>query len=502
MSSNIEVQQDRRGAAHPRGPVAMAWRGISLPTLWAFTAVALPVVAALKASIATNDSAYQVRAGDIMLHTHHVLRADPFSFTAAGRPWLDQQWGAQVIFALFYRAGGWIALSLLRAALVGAIFLFVYLACRAAGAERRRAAWLALGSFLVSVGGLALRPQLIGMALFCLTAWLVYARRRRPRLMWAVPVVVALWANVHGSFFLGPLLLGLAFLEDLSERSPRAKAVAGATVLAAAAAALNPFGLRVWSYAVGISTNSTITRFVSEWQPPNLRDVPGAVFFASVLAVAALLARRSRPTPWPSLLSLGVFFLLGLVAVRGIFWWAFLAPVVVAALTSGPGGEEREPAQSAASSEGNPRLNVAIALAIVVLGIAFLPWWRADNSLTGLQPLVDNAPNGITLELRRILRPGDRIFNPVPLGSWFELALPKNPIFFDPRIEVFPKAIPGQFLQISLGKQGWQQLLDRWHVKVVVADQGEQGRLIPLIRRDPGWKLVYEENARFIFVRS
>jgi hypothetical protein len=336
----------------------------------------------------------------------------------------------------------------------------------------------------------------------------VYARRRRPRLMWAVPVVVALWANVHGSFFLGPLLLGLAFLEDLSERSPRAKAVAGATVLAAAAAALNPFGLRVWSYAVGISTNSTITRFVSEWQPPNLRDVPGAVFFASVLAVAALLARRSRPTPWPSLLSLGVFFLLGLVAVRGIFWWAFLAPVVVAALTSGPGGEEREPAQerepvhSAASSEGNPRLNVAIALAIVVLGIAFLPWWRGHDRSLPSSALVADAPPGVTNALDRTLRPGDRIFNPQIWGSWLELRFPDDKVAVDARIEVFSNVVWRQYLDVSLGRQGWQQLLDRWGVRVVVADRGQQPGLIPLIRTDPGWRLVHEDRRGLVFVRA
>jgi hypothetical protein len=473
--------------------------GFSLPALWVFIAVALPIVAALQATISTNDSAYQIRAGNIMLHTHHLIRTDPFTFTAAGRPWLDQQWASQVVFALFYRAGGWAALALLRAALAGAIFLFVYLACREAGASRRGGAWLALASFGVSVGGLSLRPQLIGMALFALAVWMVFARRRNPRILWGVPVVVAFWANMHGSFFLGPLLVGLAFLEDLYEHSPRARTTLTVTVVSAAAATLNPFGLRVWSYAWDLSTNPVITRFVTEWQPPTLRDLAGAVFFVSALAVVALLALRGRATPWPSLASLGVFFVIGLVAIRGIFWWAFIAPPVVALLLAQPSGPRRPEEKGSA---GNPRLNLGIAALLVLLGISFLPWWRSDNPVVPSAALLTNAPTALTDELRTLLRPGERMFNPVPVASWFELELPQNPLFLDPRIEVFPSAVPRQFLKISGGRQGWQDILDGWHVRVVVADRGEEAGLLRSIRSDPGWKLQYQETSYFVFVRA
>jgi hypothetical protein len=337
------------------------------------------------------------------------------------------------------------------------------------------------------------------MALFALAVWMVFARRRNPRILWGVPVVVAFWANMHGSFFLGPLLVGLAFLEDLYEHSPRARTTLTVTVVSAAAATLNPFGLRVWSYAWDLSTNPVITRFVTEWQPPTLRDLAGAVFFVSALAVVALLALRGRATPWPSLVSLGVFFVIGLVAIRGIFWWAFIAPPVVALLLAQPSGARRPEEKG---SPGNPRLNLGIAALLVVLGISFLPWWRSDNPVVPSAALLTNAPTALTDELRTLLRPGERIFNPVPVASWFELELPRNPLFLDPRIEVFPSAVPRQFLKISGGRQGWQDLLDGWHVRVVVADRGEEAGLLRSIRSDPGWKLQYQETSYFVFVRA
>jgi hypothetical protein len=101
-----------------------------------------------------------------------------------------------------------------------------------------------------------------------------------------------------------------------------------------------------------------------------------------------------------------------------------------------------------------------------------------------------------------VLKPGEGFFNPVPWASWFELALPGHPVFFDPRIEVFPEQVIRDDLAISSGQEGWQRILDRRGIRVLVADPGEQGGLLPRILRDPGWRLVYRDSWGFVFVRA
>src|SRR2546427_3542003 len=86
---------------------------VSLAQLWAFAAVALPMIPAM-ALLGTIDLAYHVRAGELMLHTHSLIRTDGFSFTAAGRPWLDQQWLAQILLSVIFRVLGWRALGLFQ----------------------------------------------------------------------------------------------------------------------------------------------------------------------------------------------------------------------------------------------------------------------------------------------------------------------------------------------------------------------------------------------------
>ena len=76
--------------------------------------------------------------------------------------------------------------------------------------------------------------------------------------------------------------------------------------------------------------------------------------------------------PWPTLAFLGVFFLIGAYALRGVAWWPLAAALAVAGLIGDParGAEKRGPTRSLFR-----RLNLGIAGALVLVGIAFLPLW-------------------------------------------------------------------------------------------------------------------------------
>jgi hypothetical protein len=470
------------------------WRGLTLPQLWAFVAVCLPFVSAFGFPMRAGDSAYQVVLGNMMLRTHDLVRSDPFTFTMFGHPWLNQQWGDGIVYALAFRVGGWEALSVLRAGLVGVTFLFVYLACRTVGASMKRAAILTLCAFAVAAAGMSglmsLRPQLFGTSLFALTLWLVVGRRSHPRRLWAIPFVVAAWANLHGSFFLGPLLVGLAWLQDRHERSDRARETLLVAVVSALATGSTPFGYDVWRYAWDLSTNPHITRFVTEWRPPSLGDPDGLAFFASAIAVAVVVARAKERLAWPALLWLGVFFVMALPAVRGIYWWALAVPPILAGLP--------EHTSRRRSNLGMPALNTAIAATVLVVGIALSPWWRTSGDF---RHLLTDAPIGATQQLTRVMSPGDRVFAAQRYGSWLEFHFPRNPVFVDTRFELFPGRIWRDYATVSHGLDGWQGVLDRWHVDVLVASRLDQRDLIPRLRTDPAWRLTYADNEAAVFTK-
>ena len=372
---------------------------MSLRHLWAFLAVALPVLAALIAPLPATDLTYHLRAGEEILTTGRIPAVDTWTFTIAGEPWLDQQWGAQVILTAVYRVAGWTGLVLFRAALVGLIAASIFELCRRQGTGVRLAAWLALGAFAVAAPAMALRPQLIAMALFALTLFLVVDRAAHPRRLWLVVPIAVLWANVHGSFFLAPAVLGLAWVADVAERSPRRHLALAVAVVTAVACCLTPFGPSVWVYAAQLGANPAVTGLISEWQPTSLRDISGILFYGSALLVAAYLARRGRPTPWPTLLWLGFFFVIGAYAARGIAWWPFAAVAALAPLIAADrvAVEEREPETPRAMRLAN----AFVAGAIVVACVALLPVWRPTDPDLGVpQGVLSQAPPGLTGAVR------------------------------------------------------------------------------------------------------
>jgi hypothetical protein len=93
------------------------------------------------------------------------------------------------------------------------------------------------------------------------------------------------------------------------------------------------------------------------------------------------------------------------------------------------------------------------------------------------------------------------MFNAQIWGSWFELVLPRNKVFVDSRIELYPDSIWNQYYSVSAGRQGWQSILDRWRVHIVVISLGQQEALLPFIRRDSAWRLVFEDDDGLIFLR-
>jgi hypothetical protein len=471
---------------------------VTLPRLWVFLAVALPALAALIANLPSVDLTYHLRAGAEILGGGGIPTVDTWTYTVAGQPWTDQQWGAQVILAGVYQLAGWTGLVLFRAILIATIFGSLLAIGLQRGLGERRAAVLALLAFLISAVALALRPQLIGMAIFAVILLLITDRRTHPRRLWAIPVLVLCWANIHGSFFLGPVVLGLAWLEDVHDRIPGARRLLILAAVSVVAACVTPFGPAVWTYALGLSTNPEVTARITEWQPTSLRNVPGMLFFASAMAVVALIARRGRTTPWPTLAWLAVFFLIGVYALRGVAWWPLGAVAAIAGvLITGPVVDPSRP-----TTLGSPmlrRLNAVVAIAIVVVGVALLPVWRPiEPGLDAPQGVVGIAPPGITADLADRARPGDRVFNPQPWGSWFEFALPDLPVAIDSRIELFPPDIWDTYENIVAGGDDWEAQLRDWGVTIVVVgirDTAMAGRLPAA-----GWQQVYADADGSVWV--
>lgn len=470
---------------------------MSTDRLWRTLAVLLPTLAAILAPMSTVDLAYHLRAGGEIVASGAIPSMDTWTFTAAGAPWVDQQWGAQFVLHLVHEAGRWTGLVLLRALATGVIVASLLRVALDRGLGTRTATLLVLAAFVVAAPAMALRPQLLGMAAFAIVVMLVSRRRDYPRALWLIPLVVVVWANLHGSFFLAPVVLVLAWLQDVRDRAPAARQTLAVAAVAVAAACVTPFGPGVWLYAVGLSLDPAVTGRISEWQPTSVREPAGFVLFASLGAVVALMARRGTVVGWPTLAWLGTFAAIALYAERGVAWWAIAAVTPVAALLAGRGGPlPIRPADPAMIR----RLNAALVGVLVLVGVALLPAWRPVDAGSDVPAFVlTDAPPGLTGFLRSTATAGDRILNHQAWGSWLEFAVPQTPVAIDSRIELFPAEVWTRYERVLAGVDGWEAQVAEWGVTLVVLDADQERAAARF--RDAGWRPLYDDADGIVLGR-
>jgi hypothetical protein len=463
----------------------------SIGSVWAAIAVGGPLAATWLGRTQAIDLAYQVRAGGLMLDTHRLLTTDPFTFTAGGSAWLNQQWGAEVFFATVWRIAGWGGIAVVWGLLVGAASLFVYLACRRGGAAPSIAALLTLAAYVVAAPILTMRPQLLGIVLFAASLWIVTTRRSSPSRLLLIPALVIIWTNVHGSFVLVFAILGIAWLEDRRSEAARANRIVAVAGVSLVATLVNPFGVRAWTYVTAIAGNTTISGKVAEWGPPSVRTPLGALFFGSVLVTFVFLGTRSDRVPFSTYLGLCFYALLGVAAVRGIVWWALACPVLIAPVTRGiaPRGTTRSV------------MNLVFLAGLVALLVVAYPGSRGSDPATGGPAALTFAPEDLVAAAREARPEGGRMFVSEVYGSWVEFSAPDLPVFVDPRIELFPQDVWDDYFAVEDGREGWDETLDRWDVDVLILHPAWASGLLEVIGRNDDWRLVKGSPDGAVYVR-
>ena len=482
---------------HESGPLAAARSSRlrvprpALDTVWAAIVVAVPTAATWLGRTQAVDLAYQVRAGTLMLDTHHLLSTDPFTFSVAGRGWHNQQWGAEVIFGAVWRLGGWDGLALLWGLMVGAAAWCVFLACRSSGANVACAALLTLSGFVVGVPILMLRPQLIGILLFAIVQWIIATRHRSPLRLWLVPGLVLVWANVHGSFILVFALLGFAWLEDRATHEGTLRLIPLVGVVSAAVTLVDPFGYRAWIYVADTVGNPTVAGRVAEWAPPSVRDPVGFLFFGSVLGFFAIVATRRQRVSWRTLLAASFFALLGITAIRGVVWWSLAFPPLLA------------PSLGGVLERPNTRswVNAALLFGLACLLVVALPVRRGNDAGTGGPDVLTFAPQDLVQVVAGAVPPGSHVFASEVYGSWIEFAAPELPVFVDPRIELFPADVWDDYFAVSSGRADWERILDRLGARAVIVNRVWASGLLDVIDRSPDWRLVASSGDGYAYVR-
>ncbi|MDH4170473.1 MAG: hypothetical protein OEW42_12880 [Acidimicrobiia bacterium] len=416
---------------------------------------AVAVVGLLAGLAPFNDNSFftHLTTGRGIVDSLSVPHTDPYTFTSAAEPWVVQSWLASALYGGLDAVGGVLAIRIFTGVVTAALAALVWRLSRPAGALLPRLA-LSGGTVLMGIVVWSERPLLLGLLFFALTLALVHEDRIDVR--WAVPLFWV-WANVHGSFPLGLVLLGTLWVGGLLDRTrPQrtARLLLWSTVGAVLGGVLNPYGVRLLVFPLDLLSKREQLQHVVEWQRPDLGDRYAQIFVV-VAVVAVVAAIRSRR--WAVVLPVAVFLVAALlgarnVAVASIAFAGIAAPAlhgIGSITTSGRGPRARLTLMVAAA--------LALVGSVVLLGrdnfelraypVEAVEWIDANGGFGDDARWAHTDTTGNYLTLR------------------FDGAVP---IFMDDRMELHPPELIEDYLVLNAGEQGWATVLDRWAIDAVL----------------------------------
>jgi hypothetical protein len=460
-----------------------------------------------------------------------LLDHDIFTFTVPGREFQDVNWLTQVGYYLHYEAGGLDLVRVVNALLVAATMLWLVALCRRVSGSLGVALGAGIFAFLGLWHILSIRPQTLSLLLFAalydiLECW-AGAKDEGGRmndeqkhgssfilppssLILAVPML-AVWANLHGAFPAGIMLLGCYGLAALwtwwrqPNTSTRGRFIvlAAVGVMALLATRVNPYGWDIYFY-VGQTSHRATERRIDEWLPPTFDQLIGIVFYLSLPAFAGLCIaawrRRGERLAAHEWLLLACFLPLALGSVRMVAWWVLvIAPMAARRITVlWP--------QTRDAGAAKPNLGAALSCAVLAaLVVMSLPDLQRYNPLLALRPpaqTLQQTQEAVDVLKRDVGR--GNVFARFEWGEYLTWAAhPDFKVFMDGRIEIYPDEVWDAYATVTQGKPGWEKVLDDYRVDVLLLDEAyhRETGLYPAIEKSEGWRLHYKIGDAVLFVR-
>jgi hypothetical protein len=441
--------------------------------------------------LADPDTYWQITIGQWIFDHRAVPFSDTYSFTFAGKPWISTQWLAQLLYGQAYALGGWSGVVVLTALPIALTFGIL-----ARFLERRvgEIATLILLSiaFAIALPHLLARPH--ALALPVMVAWvaalLSASEDRQAPSFWLV-ALMALWANLHGSFVFGLMLVAPIALDALvNAGTPWRKDLTlrwvGFGVAALVASCLTPYGWNSLLAAQNILNLGDALAIIREWAPANFSSF--GFFEACILGSLALaLATGVTFPPVRILILLGLLHM-ALTHVRNADVFALITPMVLAAPLAARFKNLRDASQAAALS---PRLFVLPAIVVAIL-TATIP------TLTSYAPNSWISPSA-AVSILKSYNP-QRVFNDYDLGGY--LIWRGVPTYIDGRTELYGQdSMVEHNAASALAKpQKFFELLDAWKIDATILRRQTAGS--KLLDRLPEWQQVYADDVAVVHIRK
>jgi hypothetical protein len=456
------------------------------------------------------DFWWHLRIGRWMVENGRLPSTDIFTFTVPNHIWTDHEYLTEILIWLVYSTFGVGVLCIVFGLITWAGFWLIY-------RQVRHQPYVIVGVG-IAVGAIAGAPiwgpraQMITFALSCLELyWLQGYMSGRSRSIRFFPLVMVLWANLHGGWVIGFGWLGVALVSEAVlwawDRSNPAhrmhvRFLAIITAVSVVAVAATPHFLSLYPYPFQTQGSVAQQKLIVEWFSPDFHEIHVRPFEAMMFLVIAGFALR-RPSLYEfllTMLSLG----LALQSVRNlVLFVAAATPVMINTYSEFWKVFARE-RKFSFTIPSRPLFAATTALALLVIVVVTLV--RISTSLSPAEQeklTVGNYPVKAADWLAANPQAGTRMFNQYGWGGYFAYRFypdEHRKVFIFGEAALMGDGLLNQYEDVVTLRTDWKSVLDEYQVDYVVYNKGEA--LANVLATQPEWKLVYEDSMAQIYVRK
>ena len=491
-------------------------RGLQLFTL-SFLLILIAAIAFTSGTAVRDpDIWWHLKTGDWIVQHHAVPYVGIFSRTAANRPWIAYSWGYEVLQSRAYAWFGLVGFAMYGILLTVAVtFVLFWMLHRLCGCFW--VAWILalIGSFAF-LFSLMPRPVFVSMILFTvlLTFLLEAQRTGSMRLLWWLPLVFAIWANIHIQFLYGLAVLGLFMgtnlvqrlasrfgieLDFLEEPTLPLAGLIGVLFACFAATFVGPYTYHLYHVVSAYSSSHVPYFMIQELSAFDFKTfthyvlllLTAAAFFAvgwrkkidlfklALLTVTSVIAFRTQRDAW----------FLGISAATFIADW-------------GADEDDDENADGGARPKVSGPVLSLPELAGVCAVLAILMWPVARNAGFNARDL-DRAisreyPVNAVNFVRRGSFPGP-LYNNLDWGGFLIWYMPQYPVTVDGRNDLYGDELD---LLTYKSSQGEGYTSDPYLNEAGLVLLPKKLPLAKLLTIDSRFRLVFQDSISMVFVRN
>jgi hypothetical protein len=315
--------------------------------------------------------------------------------------------------------------------------------------------------------------------------------------LYGLPVLACLWANVHGSFLLGPAILLIYAAAQWKE--PQGNRFGLAALMSLLATFINPYGWHLHEHVFSYLQNNYLMDRIAEFRSFSFH-APGAIYVelflvVSVLAVVALLRRRAYA---PALLGIAMLHM-SLYSARHFPTAAvLLLPLAAAAFTR----EARERRWFVPFLDYSDRLRAMDRRVLGVVPVLLVLIATATGvSALARTGVVDFNADMFPVQAASFLERNHlaaRVFSRDQWGGYLIYRFAgRMKVFIDGRSDFYGQQFLETYSQVFDVKPAWSTVLKQYDVGLVMIPP--EHALASVLRLSPAWRRIYSDSVAVIY---